>query len=31
MATYLFVGVAVVAGVLYFMRRRSRMSLEDTE
>ena len=29
MATYLFVGIAVVSGLLYFMRRRSRMDAED--
>jgi hypothetical protein len=26
---YMFVGIAVVSGVLYFMRRRSRMNAED--
>lgn len=29
MATYIFVGVALVSGLLYFMRRRSRMQSED--
>ena len=29
MATYVFFGIAAVAGVLYFMRRRSRMNSED--
>jgi len=29
MITYVMLGVVVVTGVLYFMRRRSRMNSED--
>jgi len=29
MITYVMLGVVVVTGVLYFMRRRSRMDSED--
>jgi hypothetical protein len=29
--TFIFVGVAVVSGVLYFMRRRARMHAEDND
>jgi hypothetical protein len=29
MAGYLFMAVAAVAGVLYFMRRSSRMKLDE--
>jgi LPXTG-motif cell wall-anchored protein len=31
MTTYIFIGIAVVSGVLYFMRRKSRMSSEDND
>jgi hypothetical protein len=29
MAMYIFLGIAAISGVLYFMRRRSRMNTED--
>ena len=29
MASYLFMGIAAVAGVLYFMRRSTRMKLDE--
>jgi hypothetical protein len=29
MATYVLIGIVAVTGVLYFMRRRSRMNMED--
>jgi hypothetical protein len=29
MATYIFFGIAAISGVLYFVRRRSRMNMED--
>ena len=31
MVTYIFLSVAVVSGLLYFMRRRSRMHAEDID
>ena len=29
MATYIFITIAAVAGVLYFMRRKSRLSTDE--
>ena len=29
MATYIFMAVAAAAGVLYFMRRKSRLSTDE--
>ena len=29
MATYIFFGIAAIAGVLYFMRRSSRMKSDE--
>jgi LPXTG-motif cell wall-anchored protein len=29
--TYIAIGIAVVSGVLYFMRRRSRLNAEDND
>jgi len=31
MTAVIFVGVAVVSGVLYFVRRRTRMQTEDVD
>ena len=31
MVTYIAFGIAVVSGVLYFMRRKARMNAEDND
>jgi hypothetical protein len=31
MVTYIAIGIAVVSGVLYFMRRQARMKADDND